>query len=92
MSCDCGYSANESHFIKNSEIVNGRYANCLACGRLIDLNKDNAMILPTAITKVSANGSYILPNGIVVLVDEDVEAYLNGTLIFYNRDDIPTTE
>ena len=50
------------------------------------------MVLPTAITKVSANGSYILPNGIVVLVDEDIEAYLNGTLIFYDGDDIPTTE
>lgn len=26
------------------------------------------------------NGSYILPNGLVVLVDEDIEAYINGTL------------
>ncbi len=28
------------------------------------------------------NGSYILPNGIIVLVPEDEEAYLNGTLVF----------
>ena len=28
------------------------------------------------------NGSYILPNGIIVLVPEDEEAYLNGTLEF----------
>lgn len=27
-------------------------------------------------------GSYILPNGIIVLVNEDIEAYLNGTLEF----------
>jgi hypothetical protein len=26
------------------------------------------------------NGSYVLPNGLVVLVDEDIEAYINGTL------------
>ena len=31
----------------------------------------------------SENGSYILPNGVIVLVDEDVEAYFGGTLDFY---------
>ena len=36
---------------------------------------------------VTANGSYILPNGVIVLVDEDIEAYLNGTLVFYHRGD-----
>ena len=29
------------------------------------------------------NGSYILPNGITVLVDADLEAYFDGTLEFY---------
>ena len=90
--CDCGYSALEPHFIRSSQIVGGRYATCLGCGRQLDLWGDNATILPTSTIKYSANGSYILPNGIVVLVDEDVEAYLNGALIFYNRDDIPATE
>lgn len=28
------------------------------------------------------NGSYILPNGIIVLVPEDEEAYFNGTIEF----------
>ena len=28
------------------------------------------------------NGSYILPSGVIVLVPEDEEAYLNGTLEF----------
>ena len=58
----------------------------------MDLNKDNAYIEPFRITKVSVNGSYILPSGIVVLVDEDVEAYLNGTLVFYDKDDLPVIE
>ena len=31
---------------------------------------------------VTENGSYILPGGIHMLVDEDIEAYLNGTLEF----------
>ena len=56
---------------------------------MLDLNFDNATITPNNAAKVSVNGSYILPNGIIVLVDEDVEAYLNGTLVFYDRDDLP---
>lgn len=27
-------------------------------------------------------GSYILPNGVIVLAPEDMEAYMNGTLVF----------
>ena len=88
---DCGYTTTEPHFIRSSDI-NGRFANCLGCGRLLNLDFDNAIIQPFNISKVSINGSYILTNGIVVLVDEDIEAYMNGTLQFYDRDDIPTTE
>ena len=40
---------------------------------------------------ITENGSYIRPDGIIVLVDEDVQAYLNGELIFYNpSDDLET--
>jgi len=28
------------------------------------------------------NGSYKLPNGIIVLVEEDIQSYLEGTLVF----------
>ena len=46
---------------------------------------------------ISDNGSYILSNGIVVLVDSDIESYLNNTLVFkkslpkkviYNKDSV----
>ncbi len=30
-----------------------------------------------------------MSNGVIVLVDEDIEAYLNGTLVFYNKDELP---
>ena len=36
------------------------------------------------ILKISENGSFILSNG---LVDEDIEAYMNGTLIFRNNNE-----
>ena len=39
------------------------------------------------ILKISENRSFILSNGLVVLVDEDIEAYMNGTLIFRNNDE-----
>ena len=29
------------------------------------------------------NDDYILQNGVIVLVDEDIEAYMDGTLVFY---------
>ena len=41
---------------------------------------------------MEVNGSYILKNGIVVLVDSDIEAYLNGTLVFYNQNDTSDVE
>ena len=90
-SCSCGVASTEVHFIRSSDIVNGR-ASCLGCKRMLDLNKDTANVLPASITQVTVNGSYILSNGIVVLVDADIEAYMDGTLIFYDRDDVPTTE
>ena len=45
-----------------------------------------------SITQVSVNGSYIRSDGIVVLVDADIEAYLAGTLQFYHPDDVPVTQ
>ena len=40
----------------------------------------------------SENGSFILPDGIIVLADEDMEAYFNGTLEFIYPDDNLETE
>ena len=41
--------------------------------------------------KISLNGSYTLPNGIIVLVEEDIDAYMNNTLVFYDEDNVPQT-
>ena len=42
--------------------------------------------------KVSINDSYILLDGIIVLVKEDIEAYFAGTLIFYDNDEALLTK
>ena len=90
--CICGIRKTDPHFVRSSDAVGKRYVTCLGCNREIDLNNNIVDVLPTSITQVSINGSYILPNGIVVLADEDIEAYLNGTLQFYDADKIPETE
>lgn len=90
--CACGESKTEVHYVKASEIMNNRYARCIGCGRRLDLNEDDARIVLTNIRQMSVNGSYVLNNGIVVLEDADIEAYMNGTLRFFDRDELPTTE
>ena len=90
--CICGSYVLGNHYIKQSDIINNRYAICLGCKARLDLFKDFAENTISAITQVSVNGSYILPNGIVVLVDEDIQAYLDGTLRFYLPNDVPNTQ
>ena len=36
---------------------------------------------------ITENGSYILSNGIIVLIDEDIKAYFDGTLVFHKKDE-----
>ncbi len=89
--CNCGKTETEGHWVYAADIIDGRYATCQVCNYLLDLNEDLPTII-NSIHQVSVNGSYILPNGIVVLVEEDVEAYLAGTLQFYHPEDVPVTQ
>ena len=87
----CGQTESQPspHVIKATDSLL-RKAKCLMCGAWVNL--DNTIVMVPGmlnVQKVSINGSYILPNGIIVLVDEDIEAYENGTLVFYDRDDLP---
>lgn len=87
--CECGAmgSIKEVHVVSQSEIVNYK-ASCLVCGRLLDLRYDIAISTLGNQVRRSVNGSYILPNGIVVLVDSDIESYFNGTLVFYSQSEL----
>lgn len=92
--CECGATGTVTspHVVKSAEAGN-RLANCMLCGQLVLL--DNTIVqVPglNSITQVTPNGSYILPNGIIVLVDSDIESYLNGTLVFYDKDDLPVVQ
>ena len=79
--CVCGINRLEGHAVSSGSFIQGnQYATCLLCGGPASMG----FIVPLSLNDLprSANGSFILPNGVVVLVDEDFDAYLNGTLVF----------
>ena len=88
--CSCGEWVEKPHVVNISEVVNYQ-AECLECHAMLDLRYD---VATGGINnrKVSINGSYILPNRIIVLVEEDIEAYFAGTLIFYDEDETLVTQ
>ena len=94
--CECGAigTVTGPHVISAAE-AGLRMAFCMLCGQRVLV--DNTIIQVPGTNNLitmprSANGSYILPNGIIVLVDEDVEAYFAGTLVFYEGENVPVTE
>ncbi len=91
--CICGRTISgtlDLHTIMLGTIVNNQ-SNCIYCGGLIDLRYTDTWSIAKAV-KVTVNGSYITESGIVVLAEADLEAYENGTLIFYYPEDLPVTE
>lgn len=76
--CACGYSNIVPHVIKYS-YINYETFPCMLCSTIIVKNDlfENANIV-----KRSENYSYLLSNGVIILTDEDIPLYKNGTLIF----------
>lgn len=84
--CDCGGIALTPHVVRLG------FTNCILCGGTVDKAIVQFGLNSTHFTQISMNGSFVLPNGIIVLRDEDIEAYLNGTLVFYNKNEVPVTQ
>ena len=78
--CICGDSITQRHAIKQSDGGGMTVSICEYCSAMIS----GPGVLDGIYTDLphTENGSYILPNGIIVLVPEDEEAYFNGTLEF----------
>ena len=95
--CECGTigTTTQPHAVSPSDKYKDK-ANCIGCGAIINLTGGGGITIvpgPSNINrKITINGSYILPNGIIVLVDEDIEDYLSNTLVFYDEDYVPVTE
>ena len=96
--CICGDYIYKPHSVKLSEIYTDargrRVGSCTGCGFAIIISNSGGggitEMEPWAVgtIKYSVNGSQMLPNGLVILVDEDVKAYNLGTLQFYNENDL----
>lgn len=78
--CDCGEYSLMPHVVASGSFDNGqRFATCLLCGGRAEkgfVQNSKSMLLA-----IASGESYILPNGVVVLCDEDLDAFINGTLI-----------
>lgn len=48
--------------------------------------------LPVEVQYITENGSYMLANGVIVLIDEDIESYINQILVFQKKDNNLATE
>ena len=80
--CSCGETSTAAHVVPQGAFPTpGGYAICLQCRGKVFMGVHYNLSINDL--HHSANGSYILPNGVVVLVEEDIEAYMNGTLVFY---------
>ncbi|MBO4623058.1 MAG: S8 family serine peptidase [Bacilli bacterium] len=78
--CECGYCYTQVHAITQGPTPPGQpYKTCIICGGYASMG-----IVPFTSNNLprTINGSYILPNGVIVLADADIDAYLNGTLSF----------
>ena len=89
-SCMCGEGSIESHVIESDAIYDSDgYTTCLFCdGKVSNVG----IILSINNRPHTENGSYIRLDGIIILVDEDIEAYFDGTLEFHYPDDNLETE
>ena len=84
--CGCGATTNQGHMVSSNAFANGnRFATCLVCGGKAERGFIQVDSLSNVAHYVTDNGSYILPNGVIVLVDEDIELYLKGNLKFHKK-------
>ena len=81
--CACGNSHTEQHVVSAKSLVDDlEYVTCILCG-----GPANAGIVPgMKDIQVTESGSFISPNGTLVLADEDVDSYLTGEIIFEHED------
>ncbi len=74
--CVCGENIIQGHAVVSGSSI------CVNCKGKADMG----FVQITATTNiVTSKGSFVLPNGVIVLVKEDVKAYLDGSLEFYDK-------
>ena len=77
--CACGNRIIENHVLKIGTRT------CLKCRAIV--TNPGLELMNNSIQYVSDNGSYILSSGIIILVEEDIKSYFDGTLTFHKKDE-----
>ncbi len=75
--CECGESTFQSH------VVSAGSSTCLFCGGKANIGFTGPFLLSVKYT--TENGSFRLPNGVVVLDDRDIDPYLSAKLSFHDN-------
>ena len=83
--CKCGEYTTQPHAIVKDPILNSlpTYYTCIRCGGKAKWGFEK--LGWTNVQLVTENGSYVLPNGVIVLDNRDIEAYLRDELVFYKN-------
>lgn len=77
--CSCGDIKSEGHAVLNGSDI------CIRCGGKANVSFVEIM---NNITYKTVSGSYKLANGVIVLVEEDLQDYYNETIIFYESNEL----
>ena len=83
--CGCsGVQMTKMHVFTSEDVNDGNTSTtCIDCNAVITNNGPGIVgPLNKNIWQVTDNGSYKLTNGIIILVEEDVDSYKEGTLVF----------
>ena len=78
--CSCGLTRERAHAVASGS------DRCIQCGGKVKIGIIGPGLMSNIIKWYSKNGSYILPNGVIVLVDSDIKDYLHNNLKFTNKD------
>ena len=79
--CECGEYNTSNHVVTQGSFTTpDGYAICLLCRGRVLVGVLQSVPNRSAHTD---NGSFILTNGTIVLVESDIDAYIAGTLEFY---------
>lgn len=83
--CICGNFQLQRHAVISGSTT------CVKCNGKADTGFIGNNALSYQKFMVSKNGSYVCPNGVIVLVKEDLENYLNDSLVFFARTTLDST-
>ena len=75
--CGCGAATVSGHYIKSGSKPPHK---CMYCKGIAEAGfSEYRITIPIGATQITKNGSYVLPNGITIVAEADLEDFLNGT-------------